>query len=102
MELWGTAANRRSALTCKNVRVGAPKKTEFDVLTVALRKKFDLFAVQLDVSRDLENDVTGIHLPVFVSVEKAQNLETGIAFDWKSDTKDIVTSFFVSKPFTFF
>jgi len=85
------------ALQCRKIAVGAPEKTEKQLGQFELRKYFlkgDL-AINPKFTRDFENDVTGIELPVYFLKDALGALNGGIAIGWRSDTRDYTVSAFV-------
>lgn len=92
--------NPKNAFSCQNVRLGAPTETKVDSIGVEFRKSFqNRFAVGPRLFRELDNDVTGLELPVWISRSTSGPLNLGLKLGWRSDTKDAIYSLFAGTDF---
>ncbi len=89
------------ALACDNFVVGAPEYQRKQLVQLELRKYFPkaTAAIGLRLTRDIENSVTGIELPLWIIRDDTGLLNGGLAAGWRSDTKAWTLSAFVGSPF---
>ena len=96
------------AQSCREGSFGAPKKIESNIAFVEYKYYFgrsDRFAMAPRISRDFENNVTGIDVPIYLyQTGKPLGLQGGVRFGWISDTgedkDDTIVGLFISKPFS--
>ncbi|MFC3193369.1 hypothetical protein ACFODZ_03830 [Marinicella sediminis] len=88
-------------LICGPKRIGAPDKTEKNILYFDYGRLFNKqkAAMRVKISRDFKNDVTGVELPVWLVRDDNKALTGGIQFDWNSEDDDFSASLFITKPF---
>ena len=86
-----------SALECRKVTVGPPKEAKTEALEFEVRRLFKTFGISARLTRDLEENVTGVEVPVYFlrKVGADMDFNGGIAAKWRSDTHDLVLSLFV-------
>ena len=89
------------ALACDNFVVGAPGYQRRQLAQLELRKYFPkaTAAIGLRLTRDIENSITGVELPLWILRDDAGLLNGGLAAGWRSDTKAWTLSAFVGSPF---
>lgn len=93
--------NSIGALRCSNLALAPPTESKSSLLQLELRRYLPqaTAALGLRVTRDIENDVTGIELPFWVVRDASGMLNGGIAAGWRSDTETWTLSAFVGSPF---
>lgn len=93
-----------NATSCSNVVIGEPAQTRRKMAYVELRwaNPEMNFAIAPKVTRDFENDETGILLPLYLMRGDKDALTGGISIGWQSETDDVTASIFVGKAFEFF
>lgn len=86
-----------SSTTCRTTGSKAPTRLKPVILQAQLATlPIKNVGLALMVSRDIENDVTGVELPVYlVRDEKTGLLNGGIKLSWQSDTKDTSAILFI-------
>jgi hypothetical protein len=89
---------------CSDKRIGAPTETEKTVLFLDYGRRFmsNKGAMRLKVSRDLDNDITGVELPVWYVRDDKGALSGGVQFDWNDMEDDLGISVFIATPFELF
>lgn len=83
---------------CEELPFGAPSESEAFVVNTELRWFFTKWALSPIVSYDLEEEVLGLQLPVYLIRDSNGDLTGGFRLGWRDDTNDFVASVFVSKP----
>jgi hypothetical protein len=90
-----------TALKCKQGFFGPPKSADKSVLSIDVRHQFgSALAMTFKASRDFEEDVTGLDLPIYILRSKEGAFSGGIRFGWRSDTHDVVGGIFVTTDFS--
>jgi hypothetical protein len=86
------------ALECRNLVVGRPKEQTTEDLKFEIRQLFGSFGLAARLTRDLQNDVTFVEVPIYF-LQKAgtsgMELNGGVAIKWRSDTKKYAISAFI-------
>ena len=86
------------ALECGKFTVGPPTERDTQTLVYEFRRLFKSIGFAARLKRDLENDVTGVELPIYFLQKMGSSeieLNGGIAIKWRSDTKDYAVSAFI-------
>jgi len=87
-----------SALECRKVDFGPPTEAKTEALALEFRRLFKTFGIAARLTRDLEENVTGVEVPIYLLRKiGASDMEFngGIAAKWRSDTNEFVLSLFV-------
>ena len=91
-------------LTCKTGALGPPLDDDKDLVfleTRALLGKKPI-GVTLRATYDLEDDVLGLELPIFLARDDEGNLRGGVRLGWRDDTEDLSVGVFVGSAFSLF
>jgi hypothetical protein len=83
---------------CEELPFGAPTESEAFIANAEFRRFFRKWAMSPIVSYDLEEEVLGLQLPVYLIRNSDGQLTGGFRLGWRDDTNDIVASVFISKP----
>lgn len=86
------------ALECRKLTVGSPTEADIETLGFEIRRLFGSVGFAARIKRDLENDVTGIEVPIYFLQKLGTSdmeLNGGIAVKWRSDTEDYAVSAFI-------
>ncbi|HKI00710.1 MAG TPA: hypothetical protein VKK31_01900 [Thermoanaerobaculia bacterium] len=89
---------KNRALECGKFTVGSPKEKDTEDLAFEFRRLFKNIGFAARFKRDLENDVTGVELPIYFLQKLGSSemeLNGGVAIKWRSDTKDYAVSAFI-------
>ena len=86
-----------NATTCRDLVLGAPTKTSRSIARIELRRfsRGGKFAINPSWSRDLDEDVSSLQLPIFFLQDGKGGLNGGVTAGWRSDTKAFTLSLFV-------
>ena len=83
---------------CSVFSVGAPSREDKSVFSVEYaRSVAGTGAARLAISYDASSAVTGIDLPVYVFTDIKGGLSGGVRFGYRSDTRRVSASLFVSE-----
>ena len=88
------------AQSCNEVIIGAPTQTERTVVSLSYGTlNENNTAFQLNLSRDVDNDITGVSVPVWFIKGRNGGLLGGVQLDWDSDSEDFSAFVFANVPF---
>jgi hypothetical protein len=87
---------------CVSGPLDAPRRITKRLVTAEARWRFSGVGLALAVTRDLEADVTGVELPIYLVADKDGKLTAGLKAGWRSDTQRGSLALFVGKPFGFY
>lgn len=87
--------------SCQSLPVGAPKDDDELIVRLELRQLWTNWAVSPTLAFNLENDVTGIDVPIYFLRDDKKRFTGGARVGWRSDDDELVASVFVTKPLSF-
>ncbi len=90
------------AVACVEGAVGPPKKSDKQLASLEVRRRFGRVGVALTGSYDLKDGDYGFDLPVYFIVDAKQGVSGGLRATWDSDRHDLAVGLFVAKAFTYF
>lgn len=85
--------------SCRDIAVGAPTEITKQIGFGSYRKIHQNYAINVTLSRDFENDETGVQVPIWFRKSKDGIFNGGIQLDWTSEGDDIMFSVFLNSPF---
>lgn len=93
-----------AVIQCFNDPVGPPQKDKSALLSVDMRHYLGEglgipMAIAPLVTYDVNDDVVGVDLPLYLVSDGKLGLSGGLRMGWRSDTKDAVFGIFVGKRF---
>ena len=97
-----------STLSCSNKRIGAPEESEQTIVFLDYGRRFltednkEKGGIRVKISRDLDNDISGIEVPIWFVRDQNDALMGGVQLDWNDKTDDVGISIFVATPFDLF
>lgn len=87
-----------SALTdCRSVVIGEPVQSESTVLAFKYVKKFKNYGAQIELSRNLDKDVSGLSLPIW-RLAPFGDVNVGFRLNWDSEDKELGAGIFFNTP----
>jgi hypothetical protein len=91
----GTAASR-----CAEAYLAPPRRIDDTVSSLEWRwQRTDDVAIAIHASYSQKDHVTGVSIPLYFFSNAARTLRGGVKFNWRNDTHDTQTVFFVSSGF---
>ncbi len=92
-----SSADPPGTLVCEEVVVGGPKQQEKSVLGLSLSQRVGgVAAFRLEYSVDVDSEVWGVGLPVYIIPSTGEGLAGGVQFGYRSDEDQLSLSVFVS------
>ena len=98
-QIFCNMANSGDQLTCQQLPGAPPADNDKDVITLEARRSWKRAGIAPKVSFDLETDVTGIEVPVFLAPNEDGQLTGGLVFGWRDDNDELTLGLFVGVPF---
>ena len=100
-QLFCDPAQTGGPLVCQKLAGGPPTKDDKDIITLEARRNWGSVGLAPKISFDLESDVTGVELPVYLVRNKDGQLTGGLVVGWRNDRDDVTVGVFVGTPFKF-
>lgn len=85
-----------NSLSCGTQRIGPPVVTDASLLEFEYRKSLSQTAFAFNISRDVENDITRLSVPLWLKkIGGSDGYRTGVRLNWDSESEDVVATLFV-------
>lgn len=95
------------SIDCLSGAAGAPTRKNAVIASLEVKKFLSIFggrsqAIALTTSYDFQDNIVGFDLPIYLLPDSKGNLNGGVRFGWRSDTKDPIIGIFVGAPISIF
>lgn len=88
-----------STSSCRDIAIGAPTEIKKHIAFASYRKINSNYAINVTLSHDIENDQTGIQVPIWFRKSEKGIFNGGVQVDWTSEGDEIMFSVFLNSPF---